>query len=379
MNTSYSALNSFQTCPLKYKYEAIDKIKSKKKSPEAQFGTLIHDVMKFIHTGNFTLPSQKEALEYFTKNWISDAFKDEFQERSAFAQGVRIIQDYYKKNDPNKFKIVDLESRFTVDLQQDNENHIISGIIDRIDKTADGFEIIDYKTSNKLPAQSHVEEDLQLLIYLLAFLKRYPQFSNQTEKIKLSLYFLKHGTKLTTVKTKQQLEEEKISIFDLLDQIKNSNFSPQVSALCDWCDFQEICPMWKHKFKEEKKTPTEQEKKQIIEQYLALQDKLKEEKKQIQELQQKILEIMEEEKADRLFNQDKIIAKKPYKTYEYDEETVKNTLEEAGLWQEVLKLDKAKVKKITSTLPPNLKKTIENARYVSKESWGLTIKKNKQK
>jgi regulator of replication initiation timing len=137
--------------------------------------------------------------------------------------------------------------------------------------------------------------------------------------------------------------------------------------------------MWKHKFKEEKKTPTEQEKKQIIEQYLALQDKLKEEKKQIQELQQKILEIMEEEKADRLFNQDKIIAKKPYKTYEYDEETVKNTLEEAGLWQEVLKLDKAKVKKITSTLPPNLKKTIENARYVSKESWGLTIKKNKQK
>ncbi|MFW5884790.1 MAG: RecB family exonuclease [Patescibacteria group bacterium] len=379
MNTSYSALNSFQTCPLKYKYEAIDKIKAKKKSPEAQFGTLIHDVMKFIHTGNFTLPSQKDALEYFTKNWISEAFKDEFQERSAFAQGVRIIQDYYKKNDPNKFKIVDLESRFTVDLQQDNETHIISGIIDRIDKTADGFEIIDYKTSGKLPAQSHVEEDLQLLIYLLAFLKRYPQFSKQTEKIKLSLYFLKHGTKLTAIKTKQQLEEEKVRIFDLLEQIKKSDFAPQVSALCDWCDFQEICPMWKHKFKEEKKTPTEQEKKQIIEQYLVLQDKLKEEKKQIQELQQQILEIMEEEKADRLFSQDKIIAKKPYKTYEYDEETVKNVLEEAGLWQEALKLDKAKLKKITSTLPPNLKRTVENACYVSKESWGLSIKKNNQK
>ncbi|MFO7807461.1 MAG: PD-(D/E)XK nuclease family protein [Candidatus Moraniibacteriota bacterium] len=379
MNTSYSALNSFQTCPLKYKYEAIDKIKSKKKSPEAQFGTLVHDVMKFIHTGNFTLPTQKEALEYFAKNWISDAFKDEFQERSAFAQGVKIIQDYYKKNDPNKFQIVDLESRFSVDVQQDGEMHIISGIIDRIDKTEKGFEIIDYKTSNKLPPQSSVDEDLQLLIYLMAFLKRYPDFSRNPENIKLSLYYLKHGTKLSTYKTAQQLEENKVNIFDLLEEIKKSDFQPSVSALCDWCDFQEICPMWKHKFKEEKKTPTEQEKKQIMEQYLVLQDKIKQEKKQIMELQQRILEIMEDEKADRLFSENKIIAKKPYKTYEYDEEIVKNVLDEAGLWQEVLKLDKTKLKKVASTLPPNLKRTIESAKYISKESWGLSVKENKNK
>jgi hypothetical protein len=137
--------------------------------------------------------------------------------------------------------------------------------------------------------------------------------------------------------------------------------------------------MWKHKFKEEKKTPTEQEKKQIIEQYLILQDKIKQEKKQIMELQQKILEIMEDEKADRLFNENKIIAKKPYKTYEYDEETVKNVLEEAGLWQEVLKIDKTKLRKVASSLPPNLKRTVENSKYVSKESWGLSIKENKNK
>ncbi|MDZ7611687.1 MAG: PD-(D/E)XK nuclease family protein [Candidatus Moranbacteria bacterium] len=379
MQTSYSALNSFQTCPLKYKFEAIDKIKSKRKSPEAQFGTLIHSVMKFIHSGNFLLPTQKEALEYFTKNWIADVFKDEFQERSAFAQGVRIIQDYYKKNDPNKIKIVDLESRFTVDLPQEGDKHIISGIIDRIDKTANGFEIIDYKTSNKLPSQATVDDDLQLLIYLMAFLKRYPKLSNQPEKVNLSLYYLKHGTKLTTQKTKQQLEEEKIRIFDLLEEIQNSDFQPKVTALCDWCDFQEICPMWKHKFKEEKKTPTEQEKQQIIEQYLILQDKIKAEKKQIQELQQQILDIMEQEKADRLFSEDKIIAKKPYKTYEYDEETVKNVLEEAGLWQEVLKLDKTKLKKVAASLPPNLKRTVENAKYISKESFGLSVKEDKKK
>ena len=379
MNTSYSALDSFKTCPLKYKYEQIDKIKTPK-SAEAVFGTLVHSTMKFIHDGNFLLPTQKQALDYFAKNFNSEIFAgDEISERTAFAQGIKIIQDYYQKNDPEKSQIVALESRFTVEIKDKNETHLISGFIDRIDKTPDGFEIIDYKTSRKLPPQASIDENLQLLIYLLAFLKRYPDA--QPEKVKLTLYFLKHSTKLSTTKTAKKLDEEKLTILETIDEVKKSDFAPRVSPLCDWCGYQKICPMWKHKFKQEEanknQIKSDQEKNNLLEEYLAIQDKIKQAKSRLMELQQEILQIMEQENAERLFVKDKIIAKTARKTWKYDEEKLKNILDEAGMWENVLKVDAVKLKKVSETLPPTMKRQVENSKYIEKETWGLSVKKGK--
>lgn len=375
MNTSFSALSSFQTCPLRYKYSAIDKIKAGKKSAEAVFGNIIHSTLQFAHSGSFILPTQKEALNHFSQKWNPDVFDNEFQERSAFAQGIKIIQNYYKHNNPNDFQIVDLESRFSVDLNHNGEVHLISGIIDRIDKTEDGYEIIDYKTANKLPSQSHVEDNLQLLIYLLAFLKRYPQLEKTPEKIKLSLYFLRHNTKLTTTKTLAQLEKEKDKIFNLFNEIKKSDFSPQTSPLCDWCDYQEICPMWKHKFKKEI-SATDEEKKIIIEKYLDLQAKSKEFKTEIAKLQKELLAIMESEKAERLFVNGKIVSRTHKQTFKYNEEKLREILEEKKLWDQVLKVNQAQLNKVLKILPSAEKQAIEETKELQSESYGLSIKKD---
>ena len=375
MNTSFSALDTFKTCPLKYKFQQIDKIRTPK-GPEAVFGTLIHDTMKFIHDGNFLLPTEKDALNHFSTKWNPEVFEDELQERTAFAQGIKIIQDYYKKNNPDKTQIVDLESRFSVEIQDGKNSHIISGFIDRIDKTDKGFEIIDYKTSRKLPPQETVETSMQLLIYLLSFLKRYPELEKSTEKIDLSLYFLKHGTKLTTSKTPQQVEEEKEGILEIIREIEQSDFPAQVTPLCGWCGYQKRCPMWKHKFKEESIAPTEKEKEQIVEEYLVLQDKIKGEKRRIAELQEQILEIMETEDVERLFSEGKIIAKTSRKSWKYDEEKLKGLLEDIGAWEKVLKLDGVKLRQVSATLPPNVKKSIEKTKYLDKESFSVSVKKD---
>lgn len=377
MNTSFSALDSFRVCPLKYKYSAIDKIKSGKKSPEAVFGSVVHSAMQFIHTGSFILPTQKEALNHFAQKWNSDVFENEFQERSAFAQGIKIIQDYYKKNNPDDFKIVDLESRFSVDLKGKDETHLISGIIDRIDKIDEGYEIIDYKTSNKLPAQKHVDENLQLLIYLLSFLKRYPDLSKTPEKVRLSLYFLKHGTKLSTTKTLAQLKEETEKIFALFEEIKTSKFEPKTSPLCNWCDYQEICPMWKHKFKKEI-TATDEEKTEIIEKYLQLQTESKEKRAEIASLQKEILNIMESEKAERLFGAGKIISKSHRQTFQYDENKLKNLLQKKNRWDEAVKVNQTKLNKIIKVLPPKEKDEINKLKKLKSESFSLSVKQDKK-
>jgi len=125
MNTSYSALDTFRTCPRKYKYQEIDRIKVPK-SKEQFFGTLLHSTLKLVHTPGILSPTLEQALDFYSKNWNAEVFSDETEERAAFAQGVSMLQDYYKKNDPARINIIDLESRFQVEIERGGEKHIVA-------------------------------------------------------------------------------------------------------------------------------------------------------------------------------------------------------------------------------------------------------------
>jgi len=375
MRTSYSALDTYQTCPLKYKFQEIDKIKVPK-SKEAIFGTIIHSTMKFIHTPNLLFSSLEQALDYFSKLWNSDVFESEQEERAAFSQGVAIIQNYYRKNNPKDFNIVDLESRFQIEIGKDDNKHVVSGIIDRIDKTEDGYEIIDYKTTKKMPAQEKVDNDIQLSIYLHAFLKRYPKEIDNLSNIKVSLYYLKHGVKLTAMRTKEHLKESEQLLLDTIKTMESGKFEPIISPLCDWCGYQKYCPMWKHKFKEEGKMDS-QEIKSAIDGYIEAKARELKIKKEIEELQEKISEYMDLEDVDRVFGEQGVIARILRKTYKYDKKKIKEVLEPLDRWEDVLKIDGIALKNILDVLPFQARKEIEAAKIIDKESKSFSVKKNK--
>lgn len=374
MRISYSSLETYKNCPLKYKFQEIDKIKTPK-SKEAVFGTIMHSTLNFIHTPSMLPPTLEQALDYFSRNWNSDVFEVELEERAAFSQGVSMIQDYYKKNDPAKSNIVDLESRFQIEIGEDENRHTVSGIIDRIDKTEEGYEIIDYKTTKKMPSQEKVDNDLQLSIYLQAFLKRYPKEIENIDKLKVSLYFLKHGVKLTATRTPEQLEKIKNLFLDVIKQIEEGKFYAQVNPLCDWCGYQNICPMWKHKFKEKRKIDTEEVNKAILE-YIENKNKIGSLKARLEELQEKISEYMDQEGVERVFGENGIIARILRKTYKYDEKKIREILEPLDKWEDVLKVDGIALKNILGVLPFDARKEIEKAKVVDKESKSFSVKKN---
>lgn len=372
MNTSYSALDTFLTCPLKYKYSQIDRLKTPK-SKEMVFGTLLHNTLKLIHTPGILSPTPEQALDFFSKNWNAEVFADEFEERAAFAQGVAMIQDYYKKNDPAKINIIDLESRFQIEVGAESDKHIVSGIIDRIDKIEDGYEIIDYKTTRKLPSQEKVDNDLQLSIYLAAFLKRYPKETENLDKIKVSLYYLKHGVKLSSERTLEQVKQSEDLMVDLIKQIQESKFEPTLSGLCDWCGYQNICPMWKHKFKKEEQEDIDSAK--IIEEYIALKDEIKSKSDRIGDLQEKLSEYMDREKVDQVFSDLGRVLRTIRKTYKYDKDQLRLILEPLDKWEAVLKVDGIALKNILGVLPPDARRVAEKAKIVDKESKSFLVKK----
>jgi RecB family exonuclease len=182
MRISYSSFDTYKTCPLKYKFQEIDKIKTPK-SKEAVFGSILHDTMKFIHTPGILSPTLDQAMEHFSNSWNPAVFENPDEERAAFTQGVKILQDYYKRNNPADFNIITLESRFQIENGPEGNRHIISGIIDRVDRTEDGYEIIDYKTARKMPTQDSADNNMQLSVYLKGFLSAYPKEADKSQLI----------------------------------------------------------------------------------------------------------------------------------------------------------------------------------------------------
>lgn len=373
MRLSYSSLNTYQQCPLKYKYREIDHV-AEPKSKEQVFGTLVHSTMKFIHAPRTLSPSLEQALDYFATRWNSDVFDSPSEERAAFSQGVQMIQKYYQDNDISQVTVLDLESPFRIDIGDDDDRHAVSGIIDRIDKTPLGYEIIDYKTSRKMPSQQDIDNDIQLSIYLKAFLDRYPKERERLDTITVSLYFLKHGVKLSSTRTTAQLEQVERLFLDVIHEIADSAFAPMLSPLCDWCGYKKICPMWRHQFTEERKIDTT-EANAAIEEYLALRSRMGSDKKRLGELQEKIIAHMDSENVERLFSPHGIIARTIRKTYAYDADAVRHILAPIGKWDSVVKIDGIALGRLLSSLPLPLRKELEKTKKIEKESRALTVKK----
>ena len=377
MRLSYSALETYQQCPLKYKYQAIDRLKTPK-SKEAVFGTLVHSTLKFIHEPTLIAPDLETALDHFARGWNTEVWENEAEERAAFAQGVEIIQRYYRNERPGDATIVALENNFQIDVidpAQPDAIHTIKGIIDRIDKTETGYEIIDYKTAKKMPSQDSIDHNLQLTIYLKAFLARYPAERTHLSDIKVSLYFVRHGVKLTSTRTAEDLARVDDLFIETIRLIEAEKFDPHVGPLCDWCGYQKICPMWRHKFKEERHIDSEAIQ-AAIEDYITTKRDLVLGRQRIMKLQDLIASYMDQEDVERVWGQSGIIERARRQTYTYDPVALRSLLEPIEQWDSVVRVNQVALKKTLASLPRDIRERVEvEAKIPDKEATSFRVKK----
>jgi len=382
MRISYSSLETFTICPAKFKFEVIDKIKTPQ-SKDAFFGTIIHETLKMLHEPTrIAPPTEEEILEFFSNRWNPEIWNDKNEEAIAFSQGIKILKEYYQKNYPTNFCIVDLETRFEVPLLDkiSNEIHTVTGKIDRIDKIENGFEIIDYKTAKKMPPQKKVDENLQLSTYYLGIINRWPSIKEKNKKVKLSLYFLRHSEKLSTERTIEQLNETQEKILRIIRQIKEmeekEEFKPRANALCDWCSYQKWCPLFAHKFLE-KKDANEEEIKKAVKEYFKIKAENKKNAQRIAELQKIINQYLDKRNLERIFVDDGYITRSVQERNIWNEEKIREILEKEKKWNEISKLDSAKLKKILDSLPFETQERIKKEIKVQKTFTFLKEKKIK--
>ncbi|MCI0679874.1 PD-(D/E)XK nuclease family protein [bacterium] len=386
MKTSYSALDTFKTCPRKYKYQEIDKIRTPK-GIEAVFGTLVHGALKYMFEKNPLYPTLDEVLDFYRTKFEEKAEHAEMRrqekkdaELKMYREtGEDMLRRFYMKNQPWNFNVIELEGRFSFELpdEKSGETHTLTGIIDRIDKNPDTgeYEIIDYKTGAKMPPQDKVNDHAQLGAYRLALALRWPHLDEG--KIKTSLYFLRHGEKLTAKPRTDALAFTKSeflkTIRDIEKRRENGDFPATPGPLCNWCGFRNICPMWSHEYKKaEEQSPDEETVAAAVRDFFEAGEKIKELEAQENNAKKIINAYMDKNEIARVFGSYGYITRSMQERVSYDLPALKDVLLEAGVWNDILEPDSKKFAKIFPKLPPDIQSATEEKRVVKK--WSMLKK-----
>jgi RecB family exonuclease len=368
MRLSFSSIQTYETCPAKFKFQYEDRMPTRA-SPALSFGDSLHKALFHWHNRPVPVPPPLEELyEILDGVWVADGYETEAEQRMYRDHARQVLATYHAENAPAYRIPAALEFRFSIDV----DGIQIVGTIDRLDRIpGGGYEIIDYKTNRRLPPLSRVERDLQLSIYHLAAREIWG-----IEPERLTLYFLLPGQRMTTMRTSEDSDELRRRIAVVAERIDAGKFEARENPLCDWCDFQRVCPLFRHRFEREESDPTPRMT-QIVDEWVSLKREGRRVYQRIDELAGLINSFCEEHGYRRLFSTDgSAVDRRPQHVSAPDERRLREILEPLGLWDRVLAVDAARVSDLVEsrTLPPDVEDAVLSSREEVRTQHALYLK-----
>lgn len=249
---SPSKLSVYQSCPRRYQYRYVDKISRRRKTPETVVGTAVHSTFEELYalvTGG-KVPTLAELHEIFEREFAADWDETVVEKDARFAKddwkkvGRDCVQLYYDGHQPfSADRTVAIEKRVGFPITVDGHEYRIEGFVDRLALAPDGaFEIVDYKTAKSLPNQEHADEDWQLALYELAVRREWPD----TKEVRLKWHYVRHGKTLMSIRDDAARAKLLADATELISTIKHDHeFPTKQSALCDWCEYRDLCPIFR--------------------------------------------------------------------------------------------------------------------------------------
>ncbi|OGH24349.1 MAG: hypothetical protein A3B47_01120 [Candidatus Levybacteria bacterium RIFCSPLOWO2_01_FULL_39_24] len=236
---TFSNLQMFDICPLHYKAKVIFNLPTPPAAVQS-FGISIHNTLYnfYKQISERATPSLKQLLKIFKEEWMSEGYSGKRHEEERFAQGIKLLEEFYKTDCSKPTKPLQLEYPFNFILKNGVK---VFGKIDRIDKKGKGIEIIDYKTGGENP-KAETAHELQLAIYALAATRVKDKILNRNPKdITLTLHFLDGNTKKTMSFEKKDLDKLESELIEKIAEIEKSDFKCSKSVLCINCEYKILC------------------------------------------------------------------------------------------------------------------------------------------
>lgn len=233
MKLSANAVQSYSTCPMKFKLERDWKIPGEA-AAAMQYGYAIHTVLKHYYDPVPGAPelSIADAVQAFQREFAKGYIDDPVQKKMYEERGEQQLRALLEASPRGSAEVMATEHRFSFKLG----GREIVGRIDRIDRLEDGaVRVVDYKTGTPKD-RKFAEESLQLSIYAMAVAQM-----NLTPR-ELVLVNVQDTSQAETCRTAKQLNDAQQEIQEAAEGIARGEFDPTPGQHCRWCDFRRLCP-----------------------------------------------------------------------------------------------------------------------------------------
>lgn len=245
LRLSVSKTKTFLDCKAKYKFCYIEKLPRKDWDFHI-FGKFCHRVLEWFHQqyiNGCLLPYNVTMTDAFKVAWseFGDKMTPEMKRDcwKIVDQYLRLVTQDKKNNLPAN--VIDVEKRFDFPI---SENIVLNGAIDRIQLDADNvIHVGDYKTVKN---KKYLKNDFfQLLTYAYVIVREDPSI----KKVRASYILLRHNFEyITTEFDVKEILAIKDQYLEYANQmVTEKDFTPNPTALCNYCDYLQECPAGKSK------------------------------------------------------------------------------------------------------------------------------------
>lgn len=244
---SPSRAADFMTCPLLFRFRAIDRI-PEQPSPAAVRGTLVHAILDRLFDLRPTERTISAAIASIRTEWdrllsadprLAELFPDPPGLEEWLTSCADLLAGYFALEDPTRLEPTERECLLEVDLDSGLR---LRGFLDRVDEARDGaLRIVDYKTGRTPAADYEGRALFQLKFYALLLWRQRGRVPRE-----LRLLYLGQRELLRY----EPAEAELLAFSRILEAlgtairraITTGEFRHRPSRLCDWCDHQVRCP-----------------------------------------------------------------------------------------------------------------------------------------
>ena len=369
MAYSFSQLQTYQQCPLKYRFEKVDRLKPDipNESLHLVLGSCVHNALEELYkkVSDLVVPTKESLLELFKELWNTEIERiikvydrNPFDEETInifYNRWEQYIHYYYDKYTPFNDAIA-MKTEMNVSFKFE-EWLSFNGKIDRLDIDWDTIIINDYKTSKSLPKDGSNSIEEQINLYSIGIKNDYWKQINKIIGRVIYLHLEREHEREITDETINQTKEKYLSLMQEVENNKekykwwNEEVFPATPwYTCNNCLFKQLCPIYKHQYMSDDKVSIgdmgETTIKHLIEEYSIVNQKYKQLEWEKNMLSSVLVDYAKEHWCKKLYGESKkasITQKTTYSIVKDSINELQEKLSQKDILDEVLGIDYHKV------------------------------------
>ena len=246
---SYSQINTYLSCPLKYRLHYVDRIEPEFLAASLAFGSGIHEAIAAFYQERLIGDCLRidQLVDIYRQAWSSREKEGirYFNGDSAEAlleKAERLLEVFFVRLDPT-MSVIGVEEFFQFEIE---DCPPLQGYIDLIEYDTDGIATVsDLKTAARKPAASQANQSLQLTCYTLGAAAL--GFDTNRLNLRLDVLTKTKNPELVRLET-TRTDEDRRRFIKLVKHVWNAiereAFFPKQDWHCSQCQYKTTCASW---------------------------------------------------------------------------------------------------------------------------------------